>query len=89
MIEPENEHTYAIRMRKKLTITLDEKVYKGLHKHIGAGRISQFIEDLVRPHVLKNAMDQAYKEMAADKEREAEANEWTEALAGDVDDEKR
>jgi hypothetical protein len=88
MIEPESERTYAIRMRKKLTITLDEKVYKGLHKHIGEGRISQFIEDLVRPHVLKDAMDQAFREMAADKEREAEALEWIEALAGDIDDEK-
>ena len=40
-------------MHKKLTLTIDEAVYEGLHKEIGPRKISQFIEDLVRPHVLK------------------------------------
>ena len=39
-------------MRKKFTITLDEQVYEALHRVIGGGSISQFIEDLVRPHVI-------------------------------------
>ena len=39
-------------MQKKLTITLDERVYEGLHKFIGRRKISQFIESLVRPHVI-------------------------------------
>ena len=39
-------------MQKKLTITIDETVYRRLHERIGAGGISQFIEQLVRPHVL-------------------------------------
>nr|NIO71365.1 addiction module antitoxin [Anaerolineae bacterium] len=38
-------------MQKKLTITIDEQVYEGLHAVIGRGRISRFIEDLVRPYV--------------------------------------
>ncbi len=38
-------------MQKKLTITIDEEVYKGLHAVIGRGRISRFLEDLARPHV--------------------------------------
>ena len=38
-------------MQKKLTITLDETVYDGLHKVIGRRRISRFIEELVRPHI--------------------------------------
>ena len=76
-------------MRKKLTITLDKGVYKGLHKEIGARKISQFIEDLVRPHVIGKNLDEGYRAMAEDKEREAEALEWNEALISDVADESR
>jgi predicted CopG family antitoxin len=74
-------------MRKKLTITLDEKVYEGLHEVIGSRRISRFIEDLVRPHVVLHDLKSAYMAMAADEEREAEALEWAEATVGDVTDE--
>ncbi len=76
-------------MRKKLTITLDEKVYWGLHEVIGRQRISRFIEDLVRPHVISTSLDAAYQEMAQDEVREAEALEWAEATIGDVADETR
>ena len=40
------------RCKKKLTITVDERVYHGLHTVIGLCRISRFIESLVRPYVL-------------------------------------
>ena len=76
-------------MRKKLTITVDEKVYEGLHQVVGRQRISRFIEDLVRPHVLSKDLEAAYMEMAQDEEREAEALEWAEATTGDVGDEAR
>ena len=76
-------------MRKKLTITLDEQVYEGLHEVIGSRRISRFIEDLVRPHVVSKNLDAAYKEMAEDEAREIEALEWAEATIGDVADETR
>jgi hypothetical protein len=46
--------------------------------------MSQFIEDLLRPHVIDNALDVGYQAMAADKEREAEAEEWCNALDGDM-----
>ena len=49
-------------MQKKLTITIDEHVYAGLHTVIGRRRISRFIEDLVRPHVRRNHLEAAYKE---------------------------
>ena len=39
-------------MHKKLTIILDERVYEGLHTVIGRRKVSQFIESLVRPHVV-------------------------------------
>jgi len=76
-------------MQKKLTISVDEKVYDGLHKRIGTGHISHFIEDLVRPHVLDEEFELAYAQMAQDEERENEALEWAEATCGDVSDEPR
>ena len=76
-------------MRKKLTITLDEQVYRGLHTVVGRRRISQFIEGLVRPHVLSKDLDLAYREIAREESREAEALEWSEATVGDVADETR
>lgn len=76
-------------MQKKLTITIDEEVYEGLHRIIGRGRISGFIEDLVRPHVISDDLEEAYKQMAEDERREAEALEWAEATLGDVADEAR
>jgi predicted CopG family antitoxin len=76
-------------MQKKLTVTIDEEVYEGLRKVIGPRKISRFIEDLVRPHVIKKDMYAAYKEMAADKVRESEALEWAEGTVGDLSDEER
>lgn len=76
-------------MQKRLTITIDEKVYEGLYKVIGRRRISRFIEDLVRPHVVPHDLEVAYKQMAQDKRRESEAMEWAEATVGDVSDEAR
>ncbi len=76
-------------MQKKLTITVDEQVYDGLHSVVGRRRISQFIESLVRPHVVKNSLEGAYREMALDEVRETEALEWSESTIGDVADETR
>jgi len=76
-------------MQKKLTLTIDEEVYEGLREVIGPRKISRFIQDLVRPHVIKKDMYDAYKEMAADRVRESEALEWAEATYGDVNDEAR
>ena len=76
-------------MQKKLTITIDEKVYRGLHEVVGRGRISRFIEELVRPHVLYLDLEAAYREMAQDEERESEALDWAEATIGDVSDAAR
>jgi len=73
-------------MQKKLTITLDEKVYIGLHETIGRGKISKFVEDLVRPHVVNKDLENSYKQMSEDTKREAEALEWSEAALGDISD---
>jgi hypothetical protein len=76
-------------VQKKLTITIDERVYAGLHAVVGRRRISGFIESLVRPHVIDKDLDAAYADMARDETREAEALEWSEGLIGDVADEPR
>ena len=76
-------------MQKKLTITVDEAVYDGLYRVVGPRRISQFIEELVRPHVVGTDLSDAYAQMAADEAREAEAGEWADALISDVADEAR
>lgn len=76
-------------MRRKLTITVDEGVYKGLHAAIGRRRISRFIESLVRPHVVGKDLEAAYRQMAKEEAREAEALEWAESTLGDVADETR
>ena len=59
-------------MQKKLTISIDEKVYKGLYKKIGRGRISNFIENLVRLHVIEEEWKSGYKEMAVLLQMESE-----------------
>ena len=76
-------------MQKKLTITVDEAVYRGLHKTIGPRKISKFVEELVRPHVVRPNLELAYSQMAKDKKRESDALEWAEVTFGDIRREKR
>jgi hypothetical protein len=72
---------------KKLTITVDAEVYEGLHSVIGPRRISRFLNDLARPHVVGVGLAAGYAAMAADEAREAEATAWSKGLIGDVADE--
>ena len=76
-------------MTKKLTITVDDEVYAGLHSVIGRRRISRFINYLARPHVLASDLAEGYRAMAADEEREREAAEWVEELTPDIADDPR
>ena len=76
-------------MQAKLTISIDKEVYEGLYAVIGRRRISKFIEDLVRPHVIQPQLEAGYQQMAQDEEREAEALEWAEGTVGDVSNETR
>jgi len=75
-------------MQKKLTITIDEEVYEGLHKNIGPRKISRYIQEIVRPHVIRPNLESAYAEMAKDKGREKEAAEWAEITFLDAANEK-
>lgn len=76
-------------MHKRMTVTLDEAVYDGLYRTVGKRRMSQFIEDLIKPHVLDTVLDDGYRAMAADSEREADAQEWINGLIADPADEAR
>jgi siroheme synthase (precorrin-2 oxidase/ferrochelatase) len=68
---------------KKLTITVDNDVYCGLKK-IGPRRISRFLNDLARPHVVDDDLITAYRQMSEDREREGQAQEWIEGLIEDA-----
>ena len=70
-------------MHKRMTITLDEAVYDGLHRMVGKRHMNQFIEELLRPHVMDTALDEGYRAMAADEAREREAQAWCNSLGSD------
>lgn len=70
-------------MTRKLTISIDDRVYEGLHAVIGKGNIGKFLEELARPFVVTECLSAAYAELSADQAREAEADEWCESLAAD------
>ena len=69
---------------KKLTITVSDDTYARLYQRVGRRRISRFLDELARSHLLETDLEAAYREMASDARREAEAVEWTEALVSDV-----
>jgi predicted CopG family antitoxin len=73
-------------MQQKMTITIDQEVYDALYRVIGKGKISKFLENLARPHVLKEDLTSAYQAMAADTEREIAALEWSNGLIGSSKD---
>ena len=74
-------------VHRKLTITVDEEVYRELHQQVGRGNISRFIEALVRPHlVTASDMEDGYRAMASDADREQDAADWAEGLiAGSIE----
>jgi predicted CopG family antitoxin len=74
-------------MRRRLTITVDEEVYDGLHRIVGRRRISRFLTELARPHVVSHDLEAGYRAMAADEQREREALKWIEGLVAEVADE--
>ncbi len=70
-----------------MTITVEDEIYTDLHSIVGRRRISRFLNDLARPHVISRDLSEGYRAMAADQEREREAAEWVENLAGDISSE--
>lgn len=76
--------TYMATATKKLTILVDADMHRALIKKVGRGNIGRFLIDSAKPHLHNNSRIRAgYAEMAADREREKEATEWSEGLVGD------
>jgi hypothetical protein len=71
-------------VRKKLTISVDEEVYRGLYRVVGRRHISRLLNDLARRHVVPDALKEGYRAMAADDEHEREAMEWIEGVVAEI-----
>jgi len=70
-------------MQKKLTITIGDDLYEGLCNRISPRKISTFIEQRVRPHVIVKEREHAHKAMSRDEARKTRAMQWTDAMFED------
>jgi hypothetical protein len=73
---------------KKLTVTVSDDVYEGLHRRIGARRISGFIDRLARPYVDDAAAEALYHEAANDPDRIEALADWDELPADEALDDQ-
>ncbi|GHV36306.1 hypothetical protein AGMMS49546_01350 [Spirochaetia bacterium] len=71
-------------MLKQMTISVEEDVYHSLEPIIALHRLDDYISNLVRSHSAEAAVEEAYIAMAADSEREQEAQEWCNASFGPI-----
>jgi len=72
-------------MPRKLTITVDDDVYEGLHRVVGARKISRFIQDRVRPHLIdEDELEASYAALAAAEAADPNYGDWDEEPLGDV-----
>ena len=71
-------------MKKKLIFRISKNVYERLCGIFGRRRVSHSIEMFLESYGILGKLENAYREMAQQEEREAEALEWAEATLGDV-----
>ena len=76
-------------MKKKLIFKIGKNVCERLCDIFGRRRVSHSIKMLLESYGVLGKLENAYREMAQEEERESEALEWAEATIGDVDDETR
>ena len=62
------------KVQRRLTISLDEKVYTGLHSKFGRLNLSRFIETLVRPYVIHQEMQESYRQMEEQRKQKTTGN---------------
>ena len=55
------QYNFTLSTHTNLTMSVNEVVYDGLIRVFGGGRISQYIEDLVRPHAPGTAIEEGYR----------------------------
>jgi hypothetical protein len=82
--------TWRLKMPREMTITVDDTVYETLRPLVKERSLDGLLTAFARSRYSKPAYTEAeleadYRAMAADKEREAEAQEWCNALIGDVE----
>jgi predicted CopG family antitoxin len=65
-----------------MTISVEEDVYNVLAPLLAQKKLDEYISNLVRSRKDPLTLEKAYKEMAADTERENEAQEWCNAYFG-------
>jgi hypothetical protein len=66
-----------------MTFMLDEIAYDGLMRVVGRGKVSQFLQALARPLVLDASMDDGFRAMRNDTQRQADASESITGLIAD------
>ena len=80
-------------MANRVTISLEQHVYDELCRAAGPLEVSDFIESLLKPRETRYSekwdIEEGYRRMAADAEREAEAVEWMEGTAEAILDAER
>ncbi|MDR1900619.1 MAG: hypothetical protein LBQ55_11455 [Treponema sp.] len=72
-------------MLKQMTISVEEDVYDALAPLMAQHTLDEYISDLVRTRGAPPSPEEAYKAMAADTDREKEAQEWCGASFGPED----
>jgi predicted CopG family antitoxin len=71
-------------MLKEMTISVEEDVYNTLAPLVAQHRLDEYISTLIRSQPTQTVLEEAYKAMAADTEREREAQEWCNASFGPI-----
>ena len=69
-------------MQRKITLSIDETIYRKLHFLIPKRKMSKFVEESVKERIkkskLEDPVEKGFKMMGKDRVREKEALEWSE-----------
>jgi len=70
-------------MQRKITLSIEEKIYRKLRFLIPKRKMSKFVEEALKEKIerlkLEEPIEEGFKMMGKDREREKEALEWSEA----------
>ena len=69
-------------MQRKITLSIDETIYRKLHFLIPKRKMSEFVEESVKERIkrfkLEDPIEKGFRMMGKDEVREKEALEWSE-----------
>jgi len=69
-------------MQRKITLSIDETIYRKLHFLIPKRKMSKFVEESVKERIkrskLEDHIEKGFKMMGKNQVREKEALEWSE-----------